>query len=293
MVVRFSGGLGNQMFQYAFFRSLVKKYPESKVECDLGDFERFCHHNGYELERIFGIKVPECSRKETERHKIKMTIPYRLLRKLGFKKVGYPKRIMDAEKGYDAELVNGIRDDDFLWGYWQDEHYFAHIRNEILDAFVFPPLQDERNQKCADAIGAVNSVSIHVRRGDYLETQGEYVDLCSTHYYEKAIEYVKLHVESPVFFVFSDDIQWCTDHLGLSEECSCYVNWNRGLNSYIDMHLMSLCKFNVIANSTFSWWGAWLNQNKCKQVIAPNRFRRGLEQYNNSIVCKDWVMIEV
>ncbi len=293
MVVRFSGGLGNQMFQYAFLLSLQYRFPQKTIEGDLGDYEVLEHHNGYELEKIFGIKIPLCSDFEKERHKINMSLPNRVLRKIGLKNVGYPKRIMDPERGFDEEFINSLSDQDFLWGYWQDEKYFKDIKNDILKEFTFPVIkkEDEKNYEIKKIIESENSVSLHVRRGDYL-LETEYISLCESDYYQKAIQEMKEKVKEPYWFVFSDDINWCRKNLTLGTN-ACYVEHNTGQNSFRDMQLMSLCKHNIIANSTFSWWGAWLNINSEKVVICPEQFYKDNEGFNKNIVCDGWKTITI
>ena len=293
MVVRFSGGLGNQMFQYAFLLSLQYRFPNRVIEGDLGDYEVLEHHNGYELERIFGIKIPLCSESEKESHKINMSVPYRFLRKIGLKNIGFPKRVMDLQHGFNEEFILALLDQDFLWGYWQDEKYFKNIRNMVLKEFTFPAIKKEeiRNYEIKKIIESGNSISVHVRRGDYL-LETDYISLCKSNYYQKAIQEMKEKVENPQWFVFSDDIKWCRENLTLGSNVY-YVEHNTGKNSFRDMHLMSLCKHNIIANSTFSWWGAWLNVNSGKIVICPDEFYKNNEQFNKNIVCDGWKTITI
>ena len=293
MVVRFSGGLGNQMFQYAFLLSLQYRFPDRVIEGDLGDYEVLEHHNGYELEKIFGIKIPLCSEGEKERHKINMSLPHRFLIKIGIKNIGFPKRVMDLQKGFDENFVSALSEQDFLWGYWQDEKYFKNIKAQILDAFTFPAIkrEDIKNYEIKQIIESGNSISVHVRRGDYL-LETEYVSLCESNYYQKAIQEIKKRVKDPKWFVFSDDIDWCRQNLIFGENVW-YVENNMGQNSFRDMQLMSLCKHNIIANSTFSWWGAWLNTNSEKIVICPDQFYKDNEQFNENIICDGWKNIIV
>lgn len=289
MIVRFSGGLGNQMFQYAFFRELQYRFPNLIIECDLGDYERVEHHNGFELERIFHIKLPLCSKERTEKNKINITLPFRLLRKMGFKNVGYPKRILDEMQGYDKTIWTRIRADDFLWGYWQSENYFASVKDDILKTFCFPEFEDDKNRKLRYLIENTNSVALHVRRGDYL-AETSYVSLCDSNYYTNAIKLVKNIINNPVWFIFSDDINWCKKHLNTCGE-KYFVEGNTGKDSYKDMQLMSSCKNIIIANSTFSWWGAYLNRSK--MVIAPSKFYTNNPSFNKSILCPGWRQVEL
>jgi hypothetical protein len=148
-----------------------------------------------------------------------------------------------------------------------------------------------KNADIAEQIGRVNAVSLHVRRGDYVKnpkttaTHG----LCSLDYYHTAIRYIYETVEQPYFFIFSDDMAWVKEHLKIDAPCQ-YVDHNQGKESFNDMHLMSLCKHHIIANSSFSWWGAWLNSSPEKIVIAPNKW---FANQNNikDLLPNDWVTL--
>lgn len=159
----------------------------------------------------------------------------------------------------------------YYHGYWCNERYFCDIKDKVFESFKFPKL-DKKNSGIADKIMNTDSVSIHVRRGDYLKVQNSmFQGICTKQYYEKAIEVIHGKIEKPVFYVFSDDIYWCKEKF--THDNFEFIDWNKGLNSFRDMQLMSLCKNNIIANSTFSWWGAWLNSNPKKIVCAPIKFR--------------------
>ena len=127
-----------------------------------------------------------------------------------------------------------------------------------------------------------NSVSIHIRRGDYLVCD-LLKNLLPLFYYEAAIKYILEKVESPIFFIFSNDIEWCKNNLKINFP-TYYIDWNKGKESFRDMQLMSLCKYNIIANSSFSWWSVWLNNNEEKNIIAPKRWFVD-EQKNELLDC--------
>jgi len=130
-------------------------------------------------------------------------------------------------------------------------------------------MTEEKNIRLLESMKNRNTVSIHVRRGDYIEhpTLG---GVCNLKYYLNSIKYIKANVQDPFFIIFSNDIAWCKDSLDLDN--SVYVDWNTGTSSFKDMQLMSLCKNNIIANSSFSWWGAWLNDNNNKIIVCPNKW---------------------
>jgi hypothetical protein len=156
-------------------------------------------------------------------------------------------------------------------GYWQHEEYFHHIREEILSIYAFPAFDDERNQTTAQLATSTNSCSIHIRRGDYLTdplrkgtTNGNYVIA--------AIKKMQQKVKPEKWLIFSDDIAWCQQHLAstLNATNTIFVDWNTGANSIHDMHLMALCRHHIIANSSFSWWGAWLSQQEGITIAPAN-----------------------
>ncbi len=161
----------------------------------------------------------------------------------------------------------------YLMGYWQSERYFADVAQTIRTDFTFRQPMIGRNHELVEEIGAVNAVSLHVRRGDYannLRTKATH-GVCPLDYYEAAIRYIAERVEAPHYFVFSDDMEWVRANLRIQLPCS-YVDHNQGAESYNDMRLMSLCKHHIIANSSFSWWGAWLNPCDDKVVVAPKNW---------------------
>jgi hypothetical protein len=145
-----------------------------------------------------------------------------------------------------------------------------------------------RNLTVRDKILSSNSVSIHVRRGDYLQLINERLLVCDSHYYERAIDEIARRIENPCFFIFSDDIEWCKIQFSYLPEKT-FIDWNRNFNSYKDMHLMSLCKYNIIANSSFSWWAAWLNNYPQKIVIAPRLWFN--DRQDLSYVPPSWIKV--
>ena len=186
-----------------------------------------------------------------------------------------------------------------LDGYWQNEDYFKDIREDILECFTFNPEGiDQKNKETAEKMMTSNSVSLHVRRGDYLTSayQHVYSNICSVQYYKRATEYICQNIDNLFFFIFSDDIEWCKENIrelfgdGFDESRIAFIDYNHGDQSYLDMYLMSKCRHHIIANSTFSWWGAWLGTNEDKIVVAPDRWFANHDV--TDIICDDWVRIE-
>lgn len=282
-IVKILGGLGNQMFQYAFYKSLQSK--GIKVYADLSDFENYPLHNGYELERVFNLRVktPGKFLLDLFRPNQSKWIFRKLKRILNLKNT---YRLEKKEFNFDASFLNN--NNNYYSGYWQNEEYFQTIANQIKHDFKFPEIKGIENQTVMQQIKQAESVALHVRRGDYLKDP-LLSSICDLDYYEQAILSINSKVKNARFFVFSDDITWCQQNLKL--ENVTYIDWNKGNNSYIDMQLMSNCKHNIIANSSFSWWGAWLNDNTGKIVIAPKKWVNNLAVDDTDICPKNWIKL--
>jgi hypothetical protein len=272
IVCNILGGLGNQMFQYAASFA-VARAKGTHLKLDISNFNGYELHNGYELNRIFDINTPIASRKEVEG--VLGWKRYSLIRKFyrrlfkGNEKSNY---VIEPTFTYWSNIYQ-LTDMAYLEGYWQSEKYFADIAPEVREIFTFKSELKDKNLDLSHLINASNSVSLHIRRGDYLSNSAnsKVYYQCSMDYYNKAIERVAKAINNPVFFVFSDDISWAKDNLNLDYQFV-FIDHNSGEDSYIDMQLMSLCKHNIIANSTFSWWGAWLNANPKKMVYSPKEW---------------------
>ena len=273
LIVGVFHGLGNQMFQYAFYLSLKLKgydvYLDNKLEW-LGYKKA---HNGYELDKVFNINNVFISEEKRKYYKGWSGILGKIQRKLIKNDKLYIKRspIEDNIKYY-PEVFNF--NNKLLISGWQSEKYFYDIKKDIKNAFCFKQTLDDKNLKLAKEMKKENSISVHIRRGDYLKDKYFY-GVCDKNYYDKAIKYFLSKNEKSKVYFFSNDMDWCRKNF--CDERFYFVEGNVGTNSYKDMQLMSCCKHNIIANSTFSWWGAWLNNNKNKIVIAPNKWFNSVE----------------
>lgn len=282
--VKFLGGLGNQMFQFAFYLSLKRHFK--KVKADLSGFKNYELHNGFELERVFNIQLDRLSD-----FKINLHSPDRhewIWRKLrhvyGTKSSFFYEQ---KEFGFDELLFNDKKNRHY-WGYWQHINYVEPVQEELRTSFVFSELIDSRNILLQGIVENSNSVSVHVRRGDYLK-HPVLGGICEAEYYKKAFGLVDKKVEKPLFVFFSNDIIWCEENL--RTENSLFVNWNQGVDSYLDMQLMSLCKHHIIANSSFSWWGAWLNSSPTKIVISPSKWINDPAIDVSGILIRDFIKV--
>ena len=251
-----SGGLGNQMFEYAFYLSCKNKGIKLKLNRDLYEVSRM--HNGYLLGHVFGVPESEV----TKSSKLSVFITRIIHRYHPAHLVYSDTPMMFSEKAFRTNRI-------FIDGCFINPLYFESIRELISKAFVFREI-DSYNMCLGERMLSDNSVSIHIRRGDYLNNP--VYGVCNEDYYEKAIRHIEKQVSNPSFFVFSDDLEWSDKlmrYLGVNYKL---ITINTGVDSYKDMYLMTRCRHNIIANSTFSWWGAWLNNNPGKIVIAPNKW---------------------
>lgn len=271
-IIRISAGLGNQMFQYAFYLSMKSKDPTACI--DISEFKYRKHHHGYELEKIFNVNPSSATEKQVAEiadvSKSLSAVIRRDFFKRGLKVNG--ELYKESGFGYRPELFE--KKDTYFQGFWQSWKYFENVETEVRDNFTFVTPISPRNKELSEKIVNSNSVSIHIRRGDYTKKRrwDEIGSICNIDYYNWAIAHINEFIENPRFIIFSDDIQWARENLFLKD--SIYVDWNTGTESYNDMRLMSLCKHNIIANSSFSWWGAFLNSNPDKIVIAPGKWYR-------------------
>ena len=263
------GGLGNQMFQYAIGRA-VSLQLQTELKLDVSEFDGYALHQGYELDRVFHLQVPIANRQEVR--KLLGWQSYPLVQRIvvRFLPHGVVENMVHEPHFHYWHGVKDLVGNCYLAGYWQSEKYFSEIETQIRQDFSFKTMVDNKNKKMADYIQSINAISLHVRRGDYVNSSKTNAmhGTCSLDYYQMAMDYIIQQVDNPCFIVFSDDIPWVKANLSTSHVCR-FVDYNQGENSFRDMQLMGLCQHHIIANSTFSWWGAWLNANKDKIVIAP------------------------
>lgn len=288
-IVNILGGLGNQMFEYAMYLSLKEAHPQEEIKVCTRSFGGYGLHNGLEIQRIFGMELPEASLFEMS----KVAYPFFNYNTWRVMRHWLPKRKSMTRGGFDIpfDFSQVTREDSCYYeGYWQNEGNFKHIREKILEAYTFPEFTDERNLQLAERLKNTNAVSCHIRRGDYLKEPAMCV--CTPGYYARAITEMYEKVKPELYVIFSDDIQWCKENIGdMIGECEAvFVDWNKGEQSFRDIQLMTLCKHNIIANSSFSWWGAWLNQNEDKVVVAPEAFMKIVPV--NDPICENWIKVK-
>lgn len=287
-IVNLVGGLGNQMFEYAFYLALREAHPLETIKVCTRSYRNYNLHNGLEIERIFGVDLPEATTYELCR----LAYPFFNYRTWQVMRHLLPHRQTMTRGGFDVpfDFSQITRNDSVYYeGYWQNEKNFKHIRKTILKSYTFPEFTEPENIELMNKLVTKNAVSCHVRRGDYLQNQNMCV--CTSQYYTRAIKLASSLLSPDLFLFFSDDLPWCKRHFRelLSDKNVIFVDWNLGEHSFRDMQLMSLCRHNIIANSSFSWWGAWLNNHDDKMVIAPESFSR-ITPLNDPI-CEGWKRI--
>ncbi|MFC3613118.1 alpha-1,2-fucosyltransferase [Lutimaribacter marinistellae] len=280
IITRLHGRLGNQMFQYAAAAGLAARRGTLAALDARGTIAR---GEGV-LTRVFDLDIAEPEPLPPFRQKAPLS--YALWRLAGRE----PRFFREQGLGYNP-AIEDAPDGTYLHGYWQSEKYFTHIAGDIRAAFAFPDFSNAQNAEMAARIAETQAISLHVRRGDYV-TLAAHV-LCDQRYYEAALARVLEHVGgTPTVYVFSDDPDWAKENLPLPVE-KVVVDFNGPATDFEDMRLMSLCRHNIIGNSSFSWWAAWLNANPGKQVAAPARWFGDPKLSNPDILPDGWLRIEV
>ena len=262
ITVKLLGGLGNQMFQYAIGRHLSIR-NNSSLTLDLADLLKREESISYtprnfELD-VFNIEYAS-KILPGEFRSFKDQLTFRFL----------TKKINENGHKFDDKVLS-LKRNVYLNGWWQNEKYFNGVKNIIRNDFTLKPGVLPDNESLEKKISSVNSVSVHFRLGDYLSNPAakNFHGILELDYYKKAIDKIAGLVAAPHFFIFSDDISWVKKNFVLEQEHTFITHEE---HAAVDMYWMSVCKHNIIANSSFSWWGAWLNQNPDKIVIAPKKW---------------------
>lgn len=287
VTVKLMGGLGNQMFQYAIGRSLAHDLGE-ELYLDVSFYDR--RHSldttprHYEL---FHLNVKGNVVRRGIISRMLMLFLENLVKKCPFI---YHKYILEKKLDYNPSIINKEHNL-YLDGYWQCEKYFLHNEAIIRQDLQVITLQSNANMRWSELISRTTSICLHVRRGDYVtnaaanSTHG----LCSLAYYYESIKYISEMVQNPVFFVFSDDLEWTKTNISIPYEVH-YMDQNGPDEDYEDLRLMMQCKHFIIANSSFSWWGAWLGNYVDKIVVCPKNWFNDPDM-KTDIICDSWVML--
>jgi hypothetical protein len=276
IITKLYGGLGNQMFQYAAGCVLAKKLQANHV-MDLSWFDEIKDDPGvtqrvYELDG-WGIPIKEAS----------------LFGKLNII-LNHPTIFKEDSLEYNKQF-NKLSGNVILDGYWQSYRYFDGYEDFVHNLFRSPSLISPANERLLKRISSTDSISLHIRRGDYNTSTGKtYHGLMSLDYYKKSLSKITDQVKEPVVFIFSDEIDWCKSNIKLGQP-TVFIDSNGPSSGVEDMRLMSACRHNIIANSSFSWWAAWLNLNDGKIVCAPRNWFAGEKHQINDRIPPEWQLL--
>lgn len=292
IITKLNGGLGNQMFQYAVGRRL-SNIREVPLKLDLTEFKTYPLRT-FRLDH-FNIHAEIATAEEIVSFKPPNKGLSRLISNFHERMKPYYQRRYIKERyfHYDAN-ISKCKGNLYLEGYWQSEKYFHDVAPVIRDDFTLRERSDPRNEHLAEEICSCEAISLHVRRGDYISNPETnlYHGTCSRDYYQRAITELGKHIENPYFFIFSDDPEWARSNLNTGFPTN-VVDHNGPDMDYEDMKLMSLCKHHIIANSSFSWWGAWLCRNPDKMVFTPSMWfnKTEVEKDTKDLLPESWQRI--
>ena len=293
IVSKLIGGLGNQMFQFASGFNLANRL-NMQYRIDIKLLNKYDRHNGYQLDEIFDFNFEIANYSEL----------WGILKFKTFSVINESVEKVDPYffdssnhifREYSHNFINDIERINskcYISGYWQSEKYFLNSENELRKIFTFKNSLSGINKDIQSDIFNSNSVCIHVRRGDYLSNPdaAKFHGSCELEYYKKSIDLISSKISNPKYFIFSDDVEFIRNNFNFLNNYKVIDN-NQGRDSFIDLRLMSLCKHHIIANSTFSWWGAWLAKNDQQIVIAPEKWFIGSSEIIKDIYCQNWIKL--
>lgn len=288
IIVQLTGGLGNQLFQYAIGRTLAVM-NNTQLKIDLSFFETYEWHE-YSL-APFSIEAKVATVEEVNTlTKLETSFLEKVRRKLfGVLPIIIKEKGLNYNSYYLKAGSNA-----YLKGYWQSSKYFLSQEMKIRKEFEIKLPPSSSNTKLLNEIMGCESVSLHIRRGNYasIEAVNKFHGTTKMSYYSQAMVVIESRCENPVYFIFSDDIGWARENLRLTRE-HVFVDINTDKTDYEDLRLMKSCKHSIVANSTFSWWGAWLNPNPDKIVIAPKQWfaNEEMNQQTNDLIPAEWIRL--
>lgn len=291
VIVRLIGGLGNQLFQYAAGRAIAERH-NVPLKLDASEYgktpKRKYALNNFQISASLATasEVKHLTNSNGNGMRRRLTKFYQ-----GY--LPYYRQSVFVERcfQFDPNLFRARREV-YLIGYWQSERYFESIAPLLREELRLSAQPDPDNKAMATQIEQTESVSVHIRRGDYVSDVNiaQRHGSCSLAYYQEAVERIARAVAFPEVFVFSDDIEWARRNLRLDHPVV-YVSHNGEARNYEDLRLMRLCKHHIIANSSFSWWGAWLSENAEKKVIAPRKWFNDAHHDTSDLIPDEWIKI--
>lgn len=292
LISQIIGGLGNQMFQYATGFACAKD-KNWQYYLDTTSFLHYKTHHGFELTNVFECTTPLASLKN-----LRKTLGWRYfslhqttLSRKNFSFI-YPKNIVEEPSARFWPGIFSIKGDNYLIGYWQSEKYFKHHSCILRKEFNFKQKLIGKNEYIYNIIKNSNSVSLHIRRGDYLKNSKAKTThgVCSLEYYRNAINFINAKLAKPTYFIFSDDIPWAKENLIIPNQ-HYFIDHNIGSLSHFDLQLMSLCDNHITANSSFSWWGAWLSNHNNKIVVTPKQWYLDSRIDSYDLIPDSWIRL--
>ncbi len=290
VIVKLKGGLGNQLFEYAFGRRIaIDNNLTLKLDKKTGFVNDF-YKREYSL---FHFNITENFATQEDIVKVNYAYSPTLIGKgiRFFNKLNPFHKFYSGQERFfhfDQSIIKPYKKV-YLDGHWQSEKYFKSIEDTIRSEFTIKEKPDEINQQYINKISDSNSVSIHIRRADYVNDPKTFQahGACSLEYYYSAVKKITQTIKDPQYFVFSDDPKWAKENLKINSPTD-YITHNGAGKDYEDLRLMTLCKHNILANSTFSWWGGWLNNNPDKMVFAPKKWFNKLDVDTKDLIPESW-----
>lgn len=282
IIVSINGGLGNQLFQYALGRHLAL-INNTELKLDLSVFKN-PNHRKLGLTN-FNIDINIATEKDLPFTKRQLFKNKRRIASL-LDRFFPPINIKYENHFHFDDDVLKYTNNTYLWGYWQSEKYFKSIESIIRTDLTFKQPITVNEKEIITLMSSVDSVCLHVRRGDYINNVHHPV--CSISYYNEAIAFILKKLTYPHIFIFSDEINWAKSNLKIP----CKHTYITGFEDWIDLRLMTYCKHNIIANSSFSWWGAYLGQYEHKIVISPKNWFFDMKKYDiKDLKPKNWLSL--
>ena len=284
IISKIIGGLGNQMFQYAAGRTLAH-LNKTFVKLDVTSFEK-------DRLRNFDLLCFNANIGFASKHEINDLLPAHNFEKAFQYFSPLNRRSYYREKGFQFnKQVLSLGKNVYLKGYFQSEKYFLSAKDIIRSEFAFKSNVIESVKQLSSILNGQNSIAVHIRRGDFSKNSDatDYHGTLEINYYQEAISIINSKFSDPIFYFFSDDIKWVKENYSLPN--STFVSGEITKNHFEDLYLMSQCRHNIIANSSFSWWGAWLNDNPNKIVIAPKKWFNKGPKDTQDLIPEGWLKV--
>lgn len=290
IIIQLAGGLGNQLQQFSLYKKLQTLGKDVKL--DISWFENEQNDGtprNLELNYFENLKFEVCTEDEKRELIGRKSLLVRFLQRF------FPilrRKFRETPMMYNPKIFTF--ENMYIEGYFACEKYYVDIIPLLQDIIVFPLVGQEKNLLTARMMQSEGSVSLHIRRGDYLNPENKEIfeNICTNDYYKSAMEYMLQKYPQSHFYIFSDDLEYVRQKF-VGEQFT-IVDWNTGKDSFYDMYLMSQCKHNICANSTFSFWGARLNRYAQKRMIRPLK-QKNSNQYEPELMCnlwKEWILID-